>query len=382
MPNKTFPTTHTGSLPRPGDLTPLLQDREDGKPTPDLAQHVVQAVNDVVRQQVDAGVDVVNDGEMSKIGYSTYVTGRLTGFELTDEYSGRTPNDLTEFPDLQDYRRPVAPAIRYAFRAFCTGDVKPKDTHAVEHDIAVLKSAAASAGAQQLFMSAASPGVVSFFIPDRHYHNHANYVGAIADAMRPEYRAIVDAGLILQLDCPDLAMVGSRYSSLAEFREYASTNVEALNHALQGLPPERLRAHICWGNYEGPHNHDVELKDIIDIVLRVNAAGLSVEACNPRHAHEWRVFEDTPLPDGRYVVPGVIDSTNNFVEHPDLVAERLLNYASVVGAERVVAGSDCGFGTVAGVSNVAPSVVWAKFHSMAEGARRAAERVTSTAVAR
>ncbi len=382
MPKKTFLTTHTGSLPRPSDLTPLLQSREDGKPTPELDSRVSEAVRAVVRQQVDAGVDVVNDGEMGKIGYSTYVTGRLTGFDLAEAPATRPPFDVQEFPDLQDYRRPVSSAIRYAYSAVCTGDIKLKDSQAVQDDIARLKQAGAAAGADNLFMSAASPGVVSVFIPDQHYHNHANYVGAVAEAMRAEYRAIVDAGITLQVDCPDLAMVGARYPSLEEFRTFAATNVEALNHALQGLPPERVRVHICWGNYEGPHNHDVDLKDIIDIVLRANAAGLSVEACNPRHAHEWRVFEDTPLPEGRYVVPGVIDSTNNFVEHPDLVAERLLNYASVVGAERVMASSDCGFGTFAGVSNVAPSVVWAKFRSMAEGARRAAERVDSTAAAR
>ncbi|HEY2593609.1 MAG TPA: cobalamin-independent methionine synthase II family protein, partial [Chloroflexota bacterium] len=349
MPNKTFLTTHTGSLPRPGDLTPLLQDREDGKPTPDLDSRVDEAVRETVQQQVGAGVDVVNDGEMGKIGYSTYVTSRLTGFEPAEAPATRPPFDLKEFPDLQDYRRPVSSAIRYAYSAVCTGDIKPRDTQAVEDDIARLKQAGAAAGAEQLFMSAASPGVVSVFIPDQHYNNHANYVGAIADAIRPEYRAIVEAGITLQVDCPDLAMVASRYPSLAEFRTFAATNVEALNHALQGLPPERVRVHICWGNYEGPHNHDVDLKDIIDLVLRANAAGLSIEASNPRHAHEWRVFEDTPLPDGRYVAPGVIDSTNNFVEHPDLVAERLLNYASVVGAERVMASSDCGFGTFAGV---------------------------------
>ncbi len=385
MPKQTtFLTTHTGSLPRPAALTPLLQSREDGTPSPDLDARVDEAVRQAVRQQVDAGVDIVNDGEMGKIGYSTYVTGRLTGFDLAEAPATRPPFDLTEFPDLQEYRRPVSSAIRYAYSAVCTGDIKPRDTQAVQDDIARLQQAGAlhGRGAEQLFMSAASPGVVSVFIPDQHYHNHANYVGAIAEAMRPEYRAIVDAGIVLQVDCPDLAMVGSRYPSLEEFRTFASTNVEALNHALQGLPPERVRVHICWGNYEGPHNHDVDLKDMIDIVLRANAAGLSVEACNPRHAHEWRVFEDTPLPDGRYVLPGVIDSTNNFVEHPDLVAERLLNYASVVGAERVVASSDCGFGTFAGVSNVAPSVVWAKFRSMTEGARRAAERVNASAAAR
>src|SRR5438874_1134585 len=366
-----FLTSHTGSLPRPSDLTQLLHDREDGKPAPGTDERINGAVQDVVRQQVAAGIDVVNDGEMGKIGYSTYVTRRLTGFEVAAEPAVRSPFDLAEFPDLQEYRRPVSPAIRYAYSAVCTGEVKPRDTQAVQADIGRLKGAAAAAGAQHMFMSAASPGVVAVFIPDQHYGNHSAYVAAIAEAMRPEYRAIVDAGITLQIDCPDLAMVGARFPSVEEFRRFAAVNVEALNHALQGIPPDDVRVHICWGNYEGPHNHDVELKDIIDIILQANAAGLSLEACNPRHAHEWRVFEDTHLPEDRYLVPGVIDSTTNFVEHPDLVAERLLNYASVIGAERVMGGSDCGFGTFAGVSNVAPSVVWAKFRSMAEGAGRA-----------
>jgi len=375
----TFLTTHTGSLPRPTDLTQLLHDREDRKPTPTIEQRISEAVKQAVRQQVEAGVDVVNDGEMGKIGYSTYVKDRLTGFEMAAEPTRRPPVDLLEFPDLDMARRPSSRALRYAFSAVCTGDIKPKNLQAVQNDIATLKAAGAEAGAERLFMSAASPGVVAFFIPDQHYGNYEAYLAAIAEAMRPEYRAIVEAGISLQLDCPDLAMAGSRFPSVEEFRRFAARNVEALNHALDGLPPEHLRVHICWGNYEGPHTHDVELKDIIDIVLSAHAAGLSLEACNPRHAHESRVFEDVKLPDDRYVVPGVIDSTNNFVEHPDLVAERLLNYASLVGGERVMAGSDCGFGTFAGVSNVAPSVVWAKFKSMAEGARRATERLRSPA---
>jgi 5-methyltetrahydropteroyltriglutamate--homocysteine methyltransferase len=372
-----FLTTHTGSLPRPEPLTELLHDREDGKPTPQLDQHVRDAVHDAVRRQVDAGVTVVNDGEMGKIGYSTYVTNRLTGFSRAAEATRRAPPDLTDYPDLDAYRRPFSPSLRYAFTAVCSADIHPRGTEAVQADIATLKSAAARAGAEQLFMSAASPGVVAFFIPDQHYGNHEAYIAAIAEAMQPEYRAIVDAGITLQVDCPDLAMAGSRFGSVEEFRTVMALNVEALNHALSGLPPDRLRVHICWGNYEGPHTRDVELRDIVDLILQVNAAGISLEACNPRHAHEWRVFEDVKLPEGRYLVPGVIDSTNNFVEHPDLIAERLLNYAGVVGAERVIAGSDCGFGTFAGVSNVAPSVVWAKFRAMAEGARRAAERLSS-----
>jgi 5-methyltetrahydropteroyltriglutamate--homocysteine methyltransferase len=378
-----FGTTHTGSLPRPSDLTRMLQDREDGQPSPDLSQRVRDAVRDAVSRQVEAGVTVVNDGEMGKIGYSTYVTSRLSGFSRVAEVAARPGPvlDLAEFPDLADYRRPLSPSIRYAWSAECTGEIAPRDTTAVQTDIANLKDAAEAAGADQLFMSAASPGVVAVFIRNRHYRSHEDYVAAIAEAMRPEYRAIVEAGIVLQIDCPDLAMVGARYPSLEEFRRVAAINVDALNHALAGLPVERVRMHVCWGNYEGPHIHDVELNDIVDIILRVNAAGLSVEACNPRHAHEWRVFEDTPLPDDKYIIPGVVDSTNNFVEHPDLIAQRLLNYASVVGAERVLAGSDCGFGTFAGVSNVAPSVVWAKFQSMAEGARRAAAHVRAPTAA-
>jgi 5-methyltetrahydropteroyltriglutamate--homocysteine methyltransferase len=377
-----FATTHTGSLPRPKDLTERLQAREDGQTPSDMDQRIAEAVRDVVNRQVQSGVTIVNDGEMSKIGYSTYVTNRLTGFSRAEQAAQRPLFDVAEFPDLQDYRKPVSPGIRYAYSAECTGDITPRDTSAVQTDIANLKSAAESAGARQVFMSAASPGVVAVFIPNKHYGSHEAYVGAIAEAMRPEYRAIVDAGITLQVDCPDLAMVGSRYPSLEEFRRVMNINMEALNHALGGLAPDKLRIHICWGNYEGPHNHDVELKDIIDIILRAKVSGISLEACNPRHAHEWRVFEDTRLPDDKYVIPGVVDSTNNFVEHPDLVAERLLNYANVVGAERVMAGSDCGFGTFAGVSNVAPSVVWAKFQSMAEGARRAAARVKTPVAAR
>jgi 5-methyltetrahydropteroyltriglutamate--homocysteine methyltransferase len=374
-----FLTTHTGSLPRPAALAQMLWDREDRKPTPGIEQTIDQAVNDTVAKQHAAGVDVVNDGEMGKIGYATYVKDRLTGFEIVSDPPARTgPVNRQEFPDI-DSALPPNPSVRYAFNAACTGPVRARGTEAVKHEIRTLKEAAHSQGAEHLFMSAASPGVISFFIEDRHYHNHEAYLADVAEAMRPEYRAIVDAGITLQIDCPDLAMLAPRFASLAEFRRFAEANMAALNYALHGLPEERLRIHICWGNYEGPHNHDVELKDIIDIVLKARAHGLSLEACNPRHAHEWRVFEDVRLPDEKYVVPGVIDSTNNFVEHPDLVAERLLNYAGLVGAERVMGSSDCGFGTFAGSSVVAPSVVWAKLATMAEGARRARERASSGA---
>jgi len=373
-----FPTTHTGSLPRPVDLTELLRDREDGKPTPTIGQRVQESVKEILERQVSSGLDIVNDGEMGKIGYATYVTRRLNGFERSPEAATarRGPVDLQEFPDFPSVR-PPNPSVRYAFSAVCSGPISSGGTDEVESDLQTLKDGAQQVGAHDLFMTAASPGVIAFFVPDRHYNNYEAYLAALADAMRPEYKAIVDSGCLLQLDCPDLAMAGARFPDVDSFRTFMELNVEALNHALHGLPPERLRVHLCWGNYEGPHNHDVELKAIVDIVLKTRASGISIEGCNPRHGHEWRVFEDVKLPDGRYLLPGVIDSVSNFVEHPDLVAERLLNYASVVGAERVVAGTDCGFGTFAGMTNVAPSIVWAKFQSMAEGARRARERLTS-----
>jgi 5-methyltetrahydropteroyltriglutamate--homocysteine methyltransferase len=375
-----FLTTHTGSLPRPGDLTQLLQEREDQKPTPSIEQRIEESVNETVEKQRASGLDIVNDGEMGKIGYATYVTRRLSGFERLPEGGStrRGPVDLQEFPDFPSVR-PTNPNVRYAFSAICSGPISPRGTDEVDADIRRLKAAAQQSGATDLFMTAASPGVIAFFIPDRHYNNYEAYLTALAEAMRSEYRAIVDAGILLQLDCPDLAMAGARFPDVPSFRAFMELNVEALNHALEGLPPDRLRVHLCWGNYEGPHNHDVELKDIVDMVLKTSASGISIEGCNPRHGHEWRVFEDVKLPEGRYLLPGVIDSVSNFVEHPDLVAERLLNYASMVGAERVIASTDCGFGTFAGMTNVAPSIVWAKFKSMSEGARRARARLPAAA---
>lgn len=370
-----FLTTHTGSLPRPAELADLLIDREGGETPGDFDAAVSQAVRDTVRRQVEAGISVVNDGEMSKIGYSTYVTQRLTGF-------GPPPTEIQryragvyeEFPDFQAFSS-GSPALAATRNNACIGDVALKDTEAVQVDIANLKAAAGAAGASEVFMSAASPGVISYFLPNVHYPTRTEYLGALVEAMRSEYKAIVDAGFILQLDCPDLAMTRGAYRSLEEFRQVAQENVEALNEALAGLPADRMRVHLCWGNGEAPHVHDVELPDIIDLVLRTVPLGISLEGANPRHGHEWRVFEDVALPDDRYLVPGVVDSVTNFVEHPELVAQRLGNYASVVGPERVMAGTDCGFGTFTASSRVAPSVAWAKLASMAEGARRAKARL-------
>ncbi|MGH2928390.1 MAG: cobalamin-independent methionine synthase II family protein, partial [Solirubrobacteraceae bacterium] len=355
-----IPTTHTGSLPRPADLDAMLVEESAGRSVPGIDERAHAAVLEVVRLQEEAGVDLLNDGEQGKTGYATYVKQRLSGFDgEADAYSPRRP-ELEEHPDYAARWNQFR--TNTALRApACTSDIRVRDHEAVKRDIATLQEAAAAANVAEdrLFMSAASPGVIAHFFPDQHYGSRDAYLAAIADAMREEYRAIADAGILLQLDCPDLAMSrGNRFADLTleEFRREVRRNVEALNHALDGIPADRLRMHLCWGNYEGPHTHDVELRDILDLVLEARPAGISLEASNPRHGHEWKVFEAVVLPAGRYLLPGVVDTTTNFVEHPDLIAQRLLNYASVVGRERVVAGTDCGFGTFAGMGSVVPTV--------------------------
>jgi len=368
-------TTHTGSLPRPKELAGLLTAHDRGESAPELETHVRRAVADVVRQQAETGIDVLNDGEMGRIGYSTYVKERLTGFGGESQWAARRRPELDDHPDWAE--RWAARLDRGAITApACTGDVRVADPDAVHRDIATVKDAAAAAGVadDRLFMSAASPGVIAHFFGNEHYPDREAFLAAIADAMRAEYEAIAAAGITLQLDCPDLAM--SRHSvfadvTLEEFRRQATLNVEALNHAVDRIPAEQMRLHLCWGNYEGPHDHDVPLRDIVDVVLRAKPAGISIEGCNPRHGHEWQVWKDVPLPDGRYLVPGVIDSTNNYVEHPELVAQRLLSYARIVGPERVIGGSDCGFGTFAATATVVPSITWSKLRSLVDGARLA-----------
>jgi 5-methyltetrahydropteroyltriglutamate--homocysteine methyltransferase len=378
-------TTHTGSLPRPADVAAMVVEREEGADPPGLPERIAEAVGEVVRRQAAAGLDLINDGEEGKSGYSTYVQERLSGFDGESLALGSLP-ELENHPDFAQRMGALMQQIHVHTPA-CTGPVALRDPDAVRLDIERLRAAAAGAGIgpERLFMTAASPGVISFFFEDRYYGSREAYLAALADAMRAEYQAITDAGITLQLDCPDLAM--SRHtifagSTLEEFRSLISLNVEALNHAVRGLPTERLRMHLCWGNYEGPHIHDVALADIIDIVLRAAPAGLSIEASNPRHGHEWTVFEDRALPDGKYLIPGVIDSTTNFVEHPALVAQRIDRYAAIVGPERVVAGTDCGFGTFVGLAQVAPSVVWAKLGALVEGARLYADRKSATAAVR
>ncbi len=367
-------TTHTGSLPRPDALAEAIMALEaDGVTTPGMAQMTAAAVQDVVRRQVDAGVDIVNDGEMGRLGYTSYIKDRLGGFKGED-IGGFGNTDVVAHPEFAAREARWKP-VRHI--PACTEDITPGDPAELKGELDLLKASVAAAGAAQAFMTAPSPGVISIFFANRHYPGREAYLHAIAEAMRPDYEAIAAAGITLQLDCPDLAM--GRHATFgalteAEFRRESSLAVEALNFATRNIPPEQMRIHLCWGNYEGPHHHDIELARIIDIVLRLRPAGLGLEACNPRHAHEWEVFRDVRLPDGKYLVPGVIDSTSNYIEHPRLIAQRLLNYARLVGPERVVAGADCGFGTsVVREWRVVPSITWAKFASMVEGARIASE---------
>lgn len=367
-------TTHTGSLPRPPDLAGMILDRDDGKPVPGFEGRVREAVNEIVRHQRELGVDVVNDGEQGKISYASYIKERLTGFE--GEVGGLASADVLAHPDFGARMAALLSSIRIMQPA-CTGDITLRDPEAVQTDIANLKAAAEAAGATRVFMTAASPGVVAMFFANQHYPTREAYLAAIADAMRQEYQAIADAGFTLQLDCPDLGAGGSVNADGDRkiFRRQVAEAIEALNHAVKDIPADQLRMHLCWGNYEGPHDRDVELKDIIDLVLEGRPAGIAVEACNPRHAHEWEVFKDVRLPDDKYLIPGVIDSTNNYVEHPRLIAQRLGNYARLVGKERVMAGSDCGFGTFVGQDVVVPSVTWSKFEAMAQGAEIASKEL-------
>jgi len=366
-------TTHSGSLPRPSRFLSLVLAQEAGESVDEaqFADEVRAAVRETVRLQADAGVDVLNDGEMSKPSYATYVKDRLTGFggQGSIEQVAASVMALEDFPDFAEKQaQTVASAATIRFTT-CDGPVEYVGQAAVQSDIDILKASTGGVRSAGVFMSAASPGVIAVFSPNRYYDSQEEYLGTLAEAMRQEYEAIHRAGLVLQLDCPDLAMTAPGAGSLENFRAQMELNIEALNHALANIPAEAARIHICWGNGEFPRTSDVELKDIIDIVLKAKPAGLMLMSSNGRHAHEWKVFQDTKLPEGKYVIPGVLDSTTNIVEHPEVVADRLIRYAEVVGRDNVMAGTDCGFGTVAGMDTVVPSVTWAKFRSQAEGAK-------------
>jgi 5-methyltetrahydropteroyltriglutamate--homocysteine methyltransferase len=368
-----FLTTHTGSLPRPEDLIRTMFAKEEGVPVdpPALAARIRTAVADVVRKQVEAGITIVNDGEMSKPSYATYVKDRLTGFGGSShplQY-----RDLVDFPGMAK-RVFGDPGRARRKTPACTAPIAVRDAAAATRDTDDLRAALATVKAEEGFMSAASPGVISLFFRDEHYRDHEKYLFAIAEAMRHEYEAVVRAGFVLQIDCPDLAMGRHiQYAALStqEFRKAAGLHIEALNHALANVPPDQARVHLCWGNYEGPHHYDIPLADILDVVFTARPSGISFEAANPRHAHEWKVFERVKLPAGKVLIPGVIDSTTNFIEHPELVAERIGRYARLVGRENVIAGTDCGFGTWVGQSAVDPDIVWAKLAALAAGARLA-----------
>jgi 5-methyltetrahydropteroyltriglutamate--homocysteine methyltransferase len=366
-------TTHTGSLPRPADLIRMMFAREEGVPVdgPALAARIRAAVTEVVRQQTDAGITVVSDGELSKPSYATYIKDRLSGFGGTSQ--SLQYRDLVDFPEMAK-RVFGDPGRSRRKTPACTGPVSLRDPAAAQVDVDNLKAALRSVEVNDVFMSAASPGVISLFFRDDHYGNHEAYLFAIADAMRQEYETVARAGFILQLDCPDLAMgrhIQFAGLGLEEFRKMARLHLAALDHAVANIPPEQLRIHLCWGNYEGPHHYDVPLADILDLVFAARPQGISFEAANPRHAHEWRVFERVKLPPDKVIIPGVLDSTTNFIEHPELVAERIGRYARLVGRENVIAGTDCGFGTWVGQAAVDPDIVWAKLASLAEGARLA-----------
>jgi 5-methyltetrahydropteroyltriglutamate--homocysteine methyltransferase len=366
-----FLTTHTGSLPRPDDLIRMMYAKEEGIPVEaaPLAQRVALAVEEVVRKQADAGVDVVNDGEMSKPSYATYIKDRLAGFGGT----GNTfvYQDLAAFPNLAK-RVFGDPGRSRRKTPACNAPISVRDPGAAQADVDHLKAAFAKVKAEEMFMTAASPGVVSLFFRNEHYPTEEAYLHAIADAMRHEYETIANAGIVLQIDCPDLGMgrhIQHADLSLGEWRKKAELHVEALNHAVANISPEQMRLHLCWGNYEGPHHCDVPLADVIDIVFRARPSAIAIEAANPRHAHEWALFEKVKLPAGKSLIVGVIESKSNFVEHPELIAQRIGRYAKLVGRENVMAGSDCGFGTWVGQAAVDPDVVWAKMAAMAEGAR-------------
>jgi 5-methyltetrahydropteroyltriglutamate--homocysteine methyltransferase len=368
-------TTHTGSLPRPRDLTGLLEALDAGN-VPDAAAfeaRVRQAVADVVRQQVETGVDVVNDGEQGKVGYSTYVRHRLTGFGGQSAVPSRA--DWSDFPEAAARSERRSTISRPA----CNGPIDWKDRAAAQKDIANLRAAVDASRPTEAFMTAASPGVIAHFLPNQHYPTREAYLARLVDVMKEEYDLIHRAGFVLQVDCPDLAMgrhLAFPEVSNAEFVKIAEANVEALNHALRDIPPDRMRLHLCWGNYEGPHHRDIPLREIVRVALKARPQALSFEGANPRHEHEWVVFNEVRLPDDRVIIPGVLDSTTNFIEHPELVAQRIVRYAEIVGRERVMAGTDCGFATFArSVNQVEPEIAWAKFRSMVEGAQLASRQL-------
>ena len=373
--DKQILTTHTGSLPRPPKVVELLlaEKAQAGSGRAALDAAVDQAVADVVKKQIEAGIDVINDGEQGRTDYTVHVLDRLTGFE------GQSTPPLgtgePEFPELAQLLSQFATPFQH--RPACSGPVAWKDWPAAEADIARAKAAMTKSGVQDYFMTSPSPGQIARYLKNHYYKTVEEYLFTLAAVMAKEYRAIVETGFILQLDCPDLAMSYALYPgiSIADYRKIISVNVEALNESVKGLPPDRMRMHVCWGSTLGPHHGDIPIKEIADILLQGRPQAVSFPGANPRHGHEWKVWKDVKLPDGKIIIPDVIDSTSNFVEHPELVADRIAQYANVVGKENVIAGVDCGFGTFAGRVQVDTKIVWMKLASLAEGARLASKQL-------
>ena len=377
-------TTHVGSLPRPQDVVDCLfaQDRGESYDAAHFDATMRRAVTDVVRRQHEVGLDVINDGEMSKISYATYIRHRLNGFEI-GTVPRATPQDLDDYPEYRDKIAAAGATPKY-FRPICKGPISVKTLAPLNEDLARLKEALETVGTSRGFMTAVSPGTIAVFQPNEYYASHAAYLEALAAAMRPEYEAIVAAGLLLSVDCPDLGMgrhIRFRGVDDAEFVRNAALQIEALNAALVNVPADRVRLHICWGNYEGPHTRDIPLSKVLPALLKAKPAQLLIEGANPRHEHEWALWESHRLPEDKILVPGVLDTSCNFVEHPELVAQRLVRYARLVGRERVIAGTDCGFGTFAGFGAVHPAICWVKMQSLVEGARLASEALWGRAAA-
>jgi 5-methyltetrahydropteroyltriglutamate--homocysteine methyltransferase len=370
-------TTHVGSLPRSQAVTDVLfaRERNEVKDAAAAAAVISHAVAEVVRRQVAVGIDVVSDGEMSKISYATYIAERLTGF------GGDTPRepgqDLVEFPELLKKLADRGSTAKYR-RPRCIAEIRVKNLAPLQEDLKNIQSAVAAAAPTEAFMNAASPGVVALFQPNDFYGSQDEYLSALAEALRVEYESIVRAGIILQIDAPDLAMgrhTMYRERSLEEFEGLAARHIEVLNHALRNVPADRVRMHVCWGNYEGPHHHDVPMERLLPVVLKAKPQGLLFEAANPRHAHEWSVFRDVPIPEDKVLIPGLLATTTNYIEHPLLIAERIERFAQIVGRERVMAGTDCGFGTFAGFGPVEPDIAYLKLQSLAQGAAIASRRL-------
>jgi 5-methyltetrahydropteroyltriglutamate--homocysteine methyltransferase len=376
-------TTHVGSLPRSSAVTELLFGQEHGEIIDEQAGARIldDAVAEIVRRQVASGMDIVSDGEMSKISYATYIKDRITGF---DGDSPRTPPaDLEQFPTFLERQAKGGGTPTYR-RPRCTGAIEPLTMKPLQDDIERFETAAAQQPVVDRFMNAASPGVIALFHPNDHYPNQEAYLEALGEAMRPEYEAIVQSGLVLQIDSPDLGLgrhMMFKDKSDAEYLRCIEQHVEILNHSLRNVPAERVRMHVCWGNYEGPHHCDVEMQVILPVLMRAKPAGLLFETANPRHQHDWEAFvtHRSLIPDEKILIPGVIDSTTNFIEHPRVVAQRITTFANLLGRERVIAGTDCGFSTFAGFGAVDPEIVWAKLKALSDGAAIATERLWKAA---